>query len=137
MQSLDWSCAVIVAPASVRYVPATHGEQPELPVLEANSPARHTAQLVAPTSAATLPAAQAVQEEADDAEYSPVAHEAQTLESEAPTIFDDVPAPHTAQPIDPVAGWNCPDAQLKQALAPAAENVPDEQLVHPVPPVPA
>lgn len=58
-----------------------------------------------------------------------------TLELVAPKLLDDVPAPHEKQPVDPVAGWNWPDAQLKQALAPATEYVPCEQLVQPVPPV--
>ena len=47
----------------------------------------------------------------------------------------DDPAAHKEQAVEPIAVWYWPDAQPKQALAPDAEKVPEEQLVQPDPPV--
>ena len=77
--------------------------QTEAPELATNLPARQTTQLDAPAPPEKLPATQGLQAEADVAEYEPAPHAAQTLDVEAPMMFEDVPAAHSKHAADPVS----------------------------------
>ena len=114
-------CAERVTPLSVRYLPPAQEVQTEVPVLGAKYPAKQMLQLDAPLPPEKRPAAHAVHDEADAAEYKPAAHDSQTLDAEAPATFEYDPAPHRKQDVEPVKGWYRPVKQLKHALAPEAE----------------
>jgi hypothetical protein len=68
-----------------------------------------------------VPDEQLVQAAAATAEYKPAAQSAQVLEALAPVTDEYDPAAQLRQPVDPVAAWNEPAAQLVHAAAVAAE----------------
>jgi hypothetical protein len=91
--------------------------------------------LVKPTSrSATVeehfPSAHLLQTEAEAAEYCPVAQEMQVLASEAPTVGEYLPTPHSWHVLNPAVVEYFPGAQSVQVLWPSLEYVPAAQAVH-------
>jgi hypothetical protein len=75
------------------------------------------------------PAAQSLQTEAEAAEYFPAAQPMQVLASEAPTVGEYLPTPHSWHVLNPVVVEYFPAAQSVQVLWPSLEYVPAAQAV--------
>ena len=86
-------------------VPTTQGVHALDPTAPLKLPAEHAEQAVPPLDDWYVPEAQLVHTLDDANEYHPAAHAAHTVDVDAPTTLDTVPAPQPTQIDAPTPDW--------------------------------